>query len=168
MIKEILLAAFIGGILGLGITGGYVTLQNKNISAKDNQKAIITEPTLIPTQPESLMKTNNKTIENIKVNSPEDNSLVSSDKTNISGITLPNSHIIIATLTKSFIGQSDDQGKFSIPIVLDSGLNIIKISSIGTDNNQKDTQIRRFIKCPCGSNLKIYKCCGKFAPGLVK
>jgi hypothetical protein len=81
MIKEILLAAFIGGILGLGVTGGYVTLQNKNVSTKNNQKAVITEPTLIPTQPESLMKIDNKTTDNIKINSPEDDSLVSSEKT---------------------------------------------------------------------------------------
>jgi hypothetical protein len=141
MIKEILLAAFIGGILGLGITGGYVTLQNKNTSIKANQKAVITEPTLIPIQSEPSTKTDNKTVDNIKINSPEDNSLVSSDKTNIAGVTIPNSHIIIATSNNSFIGQSDDQGKFNIPISLNSGLNIIKISSIDTNNNQKDTQI---------------------------
>ncbi len=141
MIKEILLAAFIGGILGLGVTGGYITLQNKNVSAKNNQKAVITEPTLIPTQPESLMKTDNKTSDNIKINSPEDNSLVSSEKTNITGTTTPNSHIIIATISKSFVGQSDNQGKFDIPVTLDSGLNTVKISSIDSDNNQKDTQI---------------------------
>ncbi|MCW1948969.1 MAG: hypothetical protein KIH89_000765 [Candidatus Shapirobacteria bacterium] len=141
MIKEILLAAFVGGILGLGITGGYVTLQNKNISAKDNQKAIVTEPTLIPTQSQSLITTDNPTIDSIKIDSPEDDSLISSSKTNINGVTNPNSHIIIATSTQSFIGQSDNQGKFSIPVSLENGLNIIKVSSINQDNIQKDTQI---------------------------
>ena len=140
MIKEILLAAVIGGILGLGITGGYLTLQNKNISAKDNQKAIITEPTLIPTQPQSLLK-DNQTIDNIQINSPEDNALVSTEKTSISGVTTPNSHIIIATASKSFIGQSDTNGQFSVPITLDTGLNIVKISSIDKNNIQKDIQI---------------------------
>ena len=140
MIKEILLAAVIGGILGLGITGGYLTLQNKNISAKDNQKAIVTEPTLIPTQPQSLLK-DNQTIDNIQINSPEDNALVSTEKTSISGITIPNSHIIIATANKSFIGQSDANGQFSVPVTLDSGLNIVKISSIDKNNTQKDIQI---------------------------
>jgi hypothetical protein len=140
MIKEILLAAVIGGILGLGITGGYLTLQNKNISAKDNQKAIITEPTLIPTQPQSLLK-DNQTIDNIQINSPEDNALVSTEKTSISGVTIPNSHIIIATASKSFIGQSDTNGQFSVPITLDTGLNIVKISSIDKNNIQKDIQI---------------------------
>ncbi len=140
MIKEILLAAFIGGILGLGITGGYLTLQNKNISAKDNQKAIITEPTLIPTQPQSLLK-DNQIIDNIQINSPEDNALVSTEKTSISGVTIPNSHIIIATASKSFIGQSDTNGQFSVPITLDTGLNIVKISSIDKNNTQKDIQI---------------------------
>ena len=140
MIKEILLAAFIGGILGLGITGGYVTLQNKNISAKDNQKAIITEPTLVPTQPQSLLK-ETQNIDNIQINSPEDNSLISTEKTSIKGITIPNSHVIIATASKSFIGQSDSDGQFDIPIVLDNGLNIVKISSIYQNNSHKDTQI---------------------------
>lgn len=140
MIKEILLAAFIGGILGLGITGGYITLQNKNISAKDNQKAIITEPTLIPTQTKSLLK-ENQTIDNIQVTSPEDNSLITTEKTSIIGIAPPDSHIIITTINKSFIGQSDPKGEFSIPITLDSGLNTIKISSIDSNHTQKDTQL---------------------------
>ncbi len=141
MIKEILLAGFIGAILGLGITGGYLTLQNKNASAKNNPKAIIVEPTLIPTNTQSLQETDDKTIENIKIDSPENNSLIATAKTDITGITTPNSHIVITTLTKSFLGQSDAKGKFSIPVTLDSGLNILKISSIDTDNNQKDIQI---------------------------
>ncbi len=140
MIKEILLAAFIGGILGLGVTGGYITLQNKNVSAKNNQKAIITEPTLIPTQPQSLLK-ETQNFDNIQINSPEDNSLISSNKVDINGITIPDSHVVIATASKSFIGQSDTNGQFSIPIILDSGLNIVKISSIDKNNTQKDIQI---------------------------
>lgn len=140
MIKEILLAAFIGGILGLGITGGYLTLQNKNISAKDNSKAIITEPTLVPTQPQSFIETTQK-IDDIQINAPEDNSLISTEKTSLDGITTPNSHIVIVTTTKSFISESDANGKFNVPITLDSGLNVIKISSIDQNHSQKDTQI---------------------------
>lgn len=139
MIKELLLAAFIGGILGLGVTGGYLTLQNKNSNSKQN--TVITEPTLIPTQSETPPETETKPIEGIQIDSPENNSLVTTSKTDLTGVSTPNSHIIVATSNNSFVGQSDSQGKFSIPITLDSGLNLIKISVIDTDGNQKDTQV---------------------------
>ena len=139
MIKELLLAAFIGGILGLGVTGGYLTLKNKNLSTN---QPIITEPTLVPTQTETNPNQEaTQTIDGIQINSPENNSLLSTTKTNIIGITKPESHIIIATNDDSFVGQADDQGKFDIAIELDAGLNLVKISSIDSDGNQKDTEI---------------------------
>ena len=128
MIKELLLAAFIGGILGLGITGGYVTLKNKNIQTN---QPVISEPTLIPTQAETnpSLETN-QSVDGIQINSPENNSLVSNSKITITGLTKSNNHIIIATNNDSFIGEADDQGKFEIPTELEAGLNQIKISSI--------------------------------------
>lgn len=139
MIKELLLAAFIGGILGFGVTGGYLTLQNKNSNSKPN--TVITEPTLIPTQTETPPETEIKPVEGIQIDSPENNSLVTTSKTDLTGISTPNSHIVVVTPSNSFVGQSDSQGKFNISISLDSGLNLIKISAIDTDGNQKDTQI---------------------------
>ena len=138
MIKELLLAAFIGGILGLGITGGYVTLQNKTSSSN---KPVVTEPTLIPTQSETNLRQETKTVDGIEIDSPENNSLVSNSKTTITGTSIANSHIIIATATDSFVGEADNQGKFQISVDLDTGLNVIKISSIDNDGNQKDTQM---------------------------
>lgn len=141
MIKEILLSAFIGGILGLGVTGGYITLQNKNISNRNNQKAVITEPTLVPTITDQQIQTESKLPDNIKLSSPEDNSLVSASKINLIGVTIPKSHIVAVTPTNSFIGESDEKGNFNISINLDTGLNIIKISSIDSNGSQKDTQL---------------------------
>jgi hypothetical protein len=66
---------------------------------------------------------------------------LATEKTDISGVTTPNSNIIIATASNTFIGQSSDSGKFSVSIKLDSGLNIVKVSSIEANGNQKDTQI---------------------------
>lgn len=142
MIKELFLAIVIGAVLGLGVTGGYLTLSKKN-EPENKEKVVISEPTLAPT----IAITNNNSNDNLKkadsieINSPEDNSLLSTEKTDIVGITTPNSNVIIATTSNTFIGQSNDSGKFSIPIKLESGLNILKISSIETNGNQKDTQI---------------------------
>jgi hypothetical protein len=142
MIKELFLAIIIGAILGLGITGGYLNLHNKDKTPKNN--TIITEPTLVPTiiTDNNLSPTSSpKKSDSIKISSPEDNSLLNTEKTIISGITTPDSHIIISTISNTFIGQSDKDGNFSITVKLDSGFNIIKISSIDTNDNQKDTQL---------------------------
>lgn len=142
MIKELFLAIVIGAVLGLGVTGGYLTLNKKNEPVK-KENAVITEPTLVPTTAatDNTSDNNQEKIDSIKINSPEDNSLLSTDKTDISGITTPNSNIIIVTASNTFIGQSNDSGEFNIPIKLDTGLNIIKISSIELNGNQKDNQI---------------------------
>ena len=141
MFKELILAIIIGAILGLGVTGGYMTMQHKSETPKE--KSVITEPTLIPTIPDNNSNTKeiSKTSEEITITSPEPDSLLSSEKTSIIGISPKNSNIIIVTPTSSFIGKSDDKGNFQIPITLDSGLNLIKITSIDQENNQKDISI---------------------------
>ena len=140
MFKELILAIIIGAILGLGLTGGYLSMQHRNNSPQKEQ--IITEPTLIPTSSQQQISDSEKPIDNdLKVNSPENNSLLNSDKINISGVTSKNSNVIITTQTKSFIGKSDEIGNFKVPITLESGFNIVKITSIDSSNNQKDTLI---------------------------
>ena len=142
MFKELILAIIIGAILGLGITGGYMTMQHKSEPPKE--KPIITEPTLIPTNADAnspKTQTVTPVPEAITINSPEPNTLVASDKLSISGIAPKNSNIIIVTPSNSFMGKSDDNGKFQIAITLDSGLNIVKITAIDQENIQKDTSI---------------------------
>ena len=141
MIKELVLAIILGGILGFGFTGGYLTLHKKNQS---QNQVIITEPTIIPTPTLSSISTENENKDpanKLKITSPENNLLVSSSLLNISGNTINNSQIVINTSTDNFTGQSDSKGLFDIPITLEAGLNIIKISSIDSDGNQLDTEI---------------------------
>ncbi len=141
MIKELFLAIVLGGILGFGITGGYLTLHQKN--QKPNP-VVITQPTTIPTPTTSSTQLENSTINStnkLSIISPEDNLLVSDDLINIVGNTTNNSLVVINTSTSSFTGQSNQDGKFDIPIELEAGLNIIKISSIDPEGNQLDTQI---------------------------
>lgn len=141
MIKELFLAIVIGATLGFGLTGGYLTFRQKNQTPKP---IIITQPTIIPTPTVAAKIIDNNqenTNKGITITSPEDNLLVFKDSININGNTSKNSQIIINTSTENFTGQSDQNGLFDIPIVLESGLNIIKISAIDPQGNQVDTEI---------------------------
>lgn len=141
MIKELFLAIIIGALLGFGVTGGYLTLHQKDQS---QPPVIITSPTTIPTSvPESLdyKEENNNPTDKLKIDSPEDNLLVSNNSLKITGNAVANSQIVINTSTQSFMGKSDQEGLFSVPIKLDAGLNIIKISAIDSDGNQLDTEL---------------------------
>ena len=141
MIKELVLAIILGGILGFGFTGGYLTLRQK--SQAQNQ-VIITEPTIIPTPATSqiIVGDENKDPTNkLTITSPENNLLVSTSALNIIGSTIGNSQIVINTATDNFTGKSDPEGLFDIKIELEAGLNLIKISSIDSDGNQIDTEL---------------------------
>lgn len=142
MIKELFLAIVIGAILGFGLTGGYLTFRQKNQTPKI---ATISQPTIIPTPTTTTVVTtvNNQEVVDKKITiiSPEDNLLIFKDSLNIKGNTSKNSQIIINTSTQNFSGQSDQNGIFDIPITLDGGLNIIKISAIDSQGNQVDTEI---------------------------
>jgi hypothetical protein len=116
MFKEIIVAIIIGGILGLGITGGYLTMQRKDQPTNKNN-SVITEPTLIPTstnqQPNNQEKDNS-----ITITSPENNALISTSKTTISGTTTPNSNIIIATTSETFTGKKNETKNIRIFIYI--------------------------------------------------
>ena len=107
-------------------------------------KIIITQPTTIPTPtPETSLATADiqEINNNLNITSPENNLLVSESSLNITGNTINNSQIVINTATENFIGQSDKNGLFDIPIKLEAGLNIIKISAIDPLGNQLDTEL---------------------------
>lgn len=138
MIKELFLAIILGGVLGFGFTGGYLTLHQKNQPPKP---VIITEPTIIPTPTTTTENEINNLNDKLNIISPEDNLLVSQSNIEITGSTISNSQIVINTSTETFTGQSNQDGLFNIPIELEAGLNILKISSIDPLGNQLDTEI---------------------------
>ncbi len=141
MIKELLLAIIIGGLLGFGVTGGYLTLRQKS---QTQDPVIISQPTTIPsptitnTLTSDIDKTTN---DKLTIVSPENNLLVFNENLNITGNTTSDSQIIINTTTENFTGKSDQKGYFDVPIKLQGGLNIIKISAIDIDGNQLDTEL---------------------------
>jgi len=142
MIKEYLLTIFLGTILGFGITGGYYALhQNKN---KQNTTDISPTPTITEIQMStqvSITPSVSETKSIINITSPENSTVLSTAKTSIKGDAKPNSLIIISTPSQTFSGETNSNGVFSVNIELDSGVNLIKISSIDSDDNQDETEL---------------------------
>lgn len=149
MIKELLLAIALGAFLGFGITGGFFAL-NKNKTTTVASSELIS-PT--PIQEQSNTTTNNtinatdSTLKNatsnslITITSPENQSVVTNSKVTINGSVTPKSIVIISTTSKDYNTIANDNGEFSQDIELDSGANLINISSVDSQDNQAETKI---------------------------
>jgi len=142
MIKEYLLTIILGAILGFGITGAYFALNKNNL--KSNTAKISPVPTIVDTQMStqiSVTPSVSATKTAINITSPEDGTVVSTSKISIKGDAKPNSLVVISTPSKSFSDKSNFNGVFNISVELDSGVNLIKISSVDSDNNQDETEL---------------------------
>jgi len=143
MIKEYLLVIFLGTILGFGITGGYYALR-QNKTTKQNIIDISPTPTITEIQIStqiSITPPVSSTKTSINITSPENGTVLSTAKTSIKGDTKPNSLVVISTPSQAFSGEANSNGIFSINIELDSGINLIKISSIDLEDNQEETEL---------------------------
>lgn len=132
MLKELILAIIIGSLLGIGLTGGYLAL-NKDNNSPNNDTEIVASPTAISKKTNS-QENNQKN--NLIIASPEDYDIVSKEKLEISGTTNSNSTIILTLGDQILSEDSNDKGNFKFEISLNSGLNIIKIVAIDSQDNQ--------------------------------
>lgn len=144
MIKELFLAIALGSILGFGVTGAFFALNKNKTPPQQNQNQVAPTPTITDLQMSTEVTTTpaiSSTKTSINITSPENNAVLSNSKVSIKGDSLPNSLIVISTPTKTFNGKSNANGVFSINIELDSGINLIKISSIDSQDNQDEAEL---------------------------
>jgi len=143
MIKELFLAIALGSILGFGITGAFFALNKNKSTSLQNPTEISPTPTITELQI-STEDTSDSIISSTKtsinITSPENDTVLSNSKISIKGDSKPNSFIIISTPTKTFSGKANANGIFNISIELDSGINLIKINSIDTEDNQEEIE----------------------------
>jgi len=139
MIKELFITIILGAVLGFGATGAFITFNKGNPKPNTTTISPIPTDTQMSTQV-SITPTSEKKSP-INIISPENDSVISTSKTNIKGNAKPNSLIIVSTPSKTFSDKSNSSGVFNISIELDSGINSIKISSIDQDDNQNETEI---------------------------
>lgn len=141
MIKDLLVAIALGAVLGFGVTGGFFVLNKpkQNISTPTPTPIV----SVTPDQPSSDQNpTDTISInENLNIDSPKNESVFSTSKITIKGSSKPDSIIVIKTPIKIYNSTVDKSGTFSIDIELETGVNLIKVSSIDTQDNQTDAQL---------------------------
>jgi len=134
MIKELFLAIILGALLGFGLTGGYYSITKKNTPPVSS--IITPSPTSPTTSPTPSIA---QTTQEIIIAEPENNSIVSSPKTIITGSATPDSYIIINTPIKTYDSKSDTEGNFSVSVDLAPDINQIHITVIDSNDTQTDT-----------------------------
>lgn len=141
MLKEYFIAIILGALLGFGVTGGYYSIRSRPQKTVHPDQPIVVTPTpnkSEPVQPESSPPPPQT---NFVIQSPENYSIVSTSKIDLSGTTTPQSTIVISTPVDSYVTQSNSSGDFSQKIDLESGFNIIQITAVDPQENQTDLEL---------------------------
>ena len=147
MIKDLFLAIVLGALLGFGITGAFLAIRHNKSNPAAPPSSVTAAPTSSENQagtsPTSTPNTNPSASDskNIVIDTPENSAIVSNSKINLKGSTIPNSLILIITPIKTYSVKSNSSGNFDLDIDLETGVNIIKITSISPDDIQSETQL---------------------------
>lgn len=135
MPKEITFAIFIGFIIGLLITFGVFTankaIKEQGLTKKDNV-VVIPSPT-----PSTDISAKNF----LTISDPANEKFFSEPDITISGKTSGQSAIAFLTDNDEFFVQADADGFFSQEINLSAGINVIKIVSIDSFDNQAEANL---------------------------
>jgi len=127
MRKEVIFAIILGLILGGVIIYG-INLANNSVNHIDDQnKDLITSPTVTPTPSPTL-----------KITSPQNHQVIFEDTTTLVGKTEPLAFISFISEEDEIIIQADEQGNFSQEIDLVGGDNQITISSANDQDYQEE------------------------------
>jgi len=138
MIKDLFLALILGALLGFGLTGGYFKFIKNKIP--QNTPKNIPTPTISNQIPTPTIAVTENNIE-ILIDNPIENSIVSTSTITVTGTTSKNSYIIINTPVNTYNNISDDEGKFSLDINLELGINKIYITAINPEDKQINTEM---------------------------
>jgi hypothetical protein len=141
MIKDLLLAIILGALLGFGITGAFLAIRHNKAAPAQNTPSTVSDnkptttsstPTPAPIPSESP---------NIVINTPENQAIVSNSKINLKGSTEANSLIVVITPIKTYSVKSNSSGNFDLDIDLETGVNLIKVTSINPQDVQSEIQL---------------------------
>lgn len=133
--KEKILIIFIALTIGLLITTGafyiYQTTKPINSNALKNPIAATTSPQI----------TNNKQNTLLEITDPKDEALVDRRALDVKGKTDPTHVIIITTPSEDIVTTPESDGRFSVNVAIDTGVNTVVIRSID-QNGETLTQER--------------------------
>ena len=146
MIKELSLAIVLGLLIGFGLTGTYYYIKQNEIRQQGSPAIIV--PTAAPEDNNSSNQISpsptpqaSSSLPEIKINSPQNNDIISTSKTTIKGQTDPDSLVIITTPLKNYHLSADIQGIFYQEITLESGFNSINITAINNNDQENHLEL---------------------------
>ena len=126
MRKEVIIAIVLGFALGLIITIG---IWSANKAMKTQEETTDIENAQLTTTPPAGNSDSIKTGFSLAISKPEDETIINTGKTTVSGTTEPNTQVVIITETSEFLIESDEKGVFAQEISLTSGTNEIVITA---------------------------------------
>lgn len=126
MRKEILIATIAGVIFGLIIAFG---IWRTNSALKTNSSGAETSNS----STQNGEKTEAQELK-ISIASPQENDVVWENPVKISGITKPQSLVVVSTESEDYVLTSSDSGEFEQEVELQAGVNQILISAQGKDS----------------------------------
>ena len=128
MRKEVIWAVVAGITFGLVIAFGVVRV---NSTLKPKGESTQASPTPQATPGEFR----------ITLDKPENEDVITSDSVTVSGLTKPESIVVISGEEADYITKSNSQGLFSDEVTLISGVNQIKITAFGEGNSQSTQKV---------------------------
>lgn len=146
MLKELILAIILGGILGFGVTGTMVAINKKNPPPSSPSPAPPT-PAVTSLTPAPLLSPTPTVGQDISqtspitINTPENYAVINSSKITISGSTTAQSLIVITLGDQSYQTKAQDSGAFSQDVDLETGANFINVTAIDQNDNQFQAQL---------------------------
>lgn len=114
-----------GLVIGLGLLVAFIITLIMYLRARPTTPDASPSPT--PTPVTSLPDKQNEPIEFIDL---ENESVFDNKSITVAGHTFPNLPVVIFVNQKNFVTTSDEQGNFSLDINLDSGSNLIIITTV--------------------------------------
>ncbi len=135
MKKEIILAIFLGFIVGLAITYGiYTANQAINGNSVKKTSASASPDTTTDENPQASPSISELTLE---ITEPYNNLVVKTNSVEIKGNTSPNNFVAVMGEDGESIVAADKEGFFRTEIGLISGINSINIVSSTRDNSEQ-------------------------------
>lgn len=124
MRKEVLLAILFGFIIGLVITFGVYTA-NKSLKKTQTTESfqVEVEGTIVPSPAPAT----------ITIYEPANEALVNEEKVTLKGKSFPKAVVAVVAEEEEYLLETNDQGLFQVEVSLIGGLNQIKITAVGPE-----------------------------------
>lgn len=133
MKKEVLVAIFLGSLVGALLVGGIWTANN---ALKNKPSSLISAEPTSSAGPAGVTAEQTDSAIPLVLVSPLDLSLVTTSTASVEGKTLPNTSLIIQTETDTYFIRTGPDGTFSKDVGLTSGSNDLTVTAVG-DNGEK-------------------------------